>query len=129
MIVIVNILIPVTGDGSNAQDGDAENLKSATERLCGKWRIDSYKKNGIDKTFLKKAYTEVYTPDGNYSYSCGNISGTGRWTFQNKEKEIKLIHISNPSPLIVVILKLEEKQFWYYYMEGNDKKEFHMVEQ
>ena len=25
------------------------------------------------------------------------------------------------------ILKLEEKQFWYYTMDGNDKYEYHLV--
>jgi len=29
----------------------------------------------------------------------------------------------------LTILKLEEKAFWYYYMDGTDKIEFHLIPQ
>ena len=84
--------------------------------------------NGNDYTSLLADYTETFSKDGNYSYSWGSIAGTGTWTFENNDEEIQLTGISNQSSYRMIILKLEEKTFWYYYMDGNDRKEFHMVQ-
>ena len=110
-------------------DGPLISFRSRTERVANTWKVDNYKKNGTDYTSLLSAYTETYTKAGAYSYSWNGITGTGTWGFQNKDKEILLTGLSNQSTYTLVILKLEEKEFWYYYMDGNDKKEFHMVPQ
>jgi hypothetical protein len=109
-------------------DGPAISLKTRKERVANTWRVDNYKVNGTDFTSLVSDYTETFTKDGNYSYQWGILGGSGSWSFQNKDEEIKLTGIENQSSYTLVILKLEEKTFWYYYMDGNDKKEFHMVE-
>jgi hypothetical protein len=84
--------------------------------------------NGTDYTSLVAGYTETYTKDGDYSYQWGSLSGTGKWAFQNHDDEIKLNGVSNQSSQTLIIQKLEEKQFWYYYMDGGDMHEFHMVQ-
>ncbi len=110
------------------EDGPLISLTSRTERVANTWRVDNYKVNDTDYTSLFSDYTETFTKGGDYSYSWGIISGSGVWTFQNSDKEIQLAGINNQNSHILVILKLEEKAFWYYYMDGNDKKEFHMVQ-
>jgi hypothetical protein len=110
-------------------DGPIISLNSRTERVANTWIVDNYKINGSDFTSLVSGYTETYSKDGNYSYSWGAISGTGTWAFQNKDAEIRITGTNNQTSVTLYIQKLEEKQFWYYYMDGNDKKEFHMIEE
>ncbi|NCA80823.1 MAG: hypothetical protein EOM76_11710 [Sphingobacteriia bacterium] len=93
------------------------------------WKVDNYKKNGTDYTSLVTDDRETFTSAGDYSYTWGILSGTGKWAFQNNDTEIKLTGTDNQASYTLVILKLEEKAFWYYYMDGNDKKEYHMVQQ
>ncbi len=109
-------------------DGPMFSIHSRTERVANTWKVDNYKKNGNDYTSLFAGYTETYSKDGNFSYAFGNFSGTGTWTFQSKDTQIQINGINNQSSETLYILKLEEKEFWYYYMDGNDRKEFHMVQ-
>lgn len=110
------------------EDGPLLSLHSRAERVANTWRIDNYKINGNDYTSLLAGYTESYSKDGNYSYSWGNNAGTGTWTFQNKDEEVRIIGNSNQSNVTLFILKLQEKEFWYYYMDGNDRHELHMIQ-
>jgi hypothetical protein len=126
--LIALIAIPTMESCSKYPDGPVISFRSRAERVANTWKIDNYKVNGDDYTSLLSGYTETFSKDGAYSYSWGSISGTGNWAFQNKDEEIRLTGTSNQDSYTMVILKLEEKQFWYYYMDGNDKKEFHMVQ-
>jgi hypothetical protein len=110
-------------------DGPLISLNSKTERVANTWKVDNYKINGNDYTSLVSGYTETYTKDGNYYYTFGSLSGTGTWAFQNNNEEVRITGIDHQSSETLYIQKLEEKQFWYYYMDGNDKKEFHMIQE
>jgi hypothetical protein len=109
-------------------DGPSLSLRSRAERVTNTWKVDSYKKNGSDFTFLYANYHETFTKEGNYSYSWGSVSGTGLWAFQNNDTQIKITGIKLQSSQTLYILKLEEKEFWYYYFDGDDRKEFHLVQ-
>jgi hypothetical protein len=109
-------------------DGPAFSLRTRKARVANTWKVENYKVNGDDYTSLVSDYVETYSKDGNYSYSWGSLAGTGTWAFQNNDSEIRLTGITNQSSYTMVILKLEEKTFWYYYMDGNDRKEFHMIQ-
>lgn len=109
-------------------EGPGISFRSKTERVSNTWKVDNYKINGSDYTSLVVGYIETFSKDGNYSFSFGSIVGTGKWEFQNKEMEIRITGTSNQSSETLFIQKLEEKQFWYYYMDGNDKMEFHMIQ-
>jgi hypothetical protein len=128
--IIAGIMLTALLTGTGCQkypDGPILSFHSRAERVANTWRIDNYKINGSDYTSLYAGYTETYSKDGNYSYSMGNVAGTGTWMFINNDEEIALTGVSNQRSYTMVILKLEENQFWYYYMDGNDRKEFHMV--
>jgi len=128
-IALITIVITVFESCKKYPDGPLISFHTRTQRVANTWKVDNYKKNGSDYTSLVTAYSETYTKDGGYSYEWNGISGTGTWSFQNSDKEILLTGTSNQATYTLVILKLEEKEFWYYYMDGNDKKEFHMVPQ
>lgn len=102
-------------------------IVSKAERVANVWKVDNYKVNDVDYTSLVTSYTETFTKDGNYSYQWGILGGTGTWKFQKNYSEILLTGVNNQSDRTLVILKLEESQFWYYYMDGSDKKVFHLV--
>jgi len=127
-LLLTGVVITGTQSCSKYPDGPLISFHSRAERVANTWRIDNYKVNGNDQTSLLSGYTETYTSDGNYSYTWGNFTGTGIWAFQNKDKEIRLTGISNQNDHTLIIQKLEDKQFWYYYMDGGDMKEFHMVQ-
>jgi hypothetical protein len=127
VLIVVMMLIGMQSC-KKYDDGPAISFVSRTERVSNTWRVDNYKVNGDDFTSLLSGYTETFTKDGDYSYNWGVFSGTGIWTFANSDSEIRLTGTENQSSQTLVILKLEEKQFWYYYMDGNDKKEFHLVQ-
>jgi len=127
LILLAGMMI-VTGESCKKYpDGPTFSIHSRTERVANTWRVDNYKVNDADYTSLVSGYTETYSKDGNFSYSFGSLAGTGTWAFQNKDEQIKITGNTNQSDVTLYILKLEEKQFWYYYMDGNDKKEFHMI--
>jgi hypothetical protein len=120
-------MMPLMQSCRKYPDGPLISLHSRTERVCNTWRVESYLKNGTDYTSLMAGYSETYTKDGNYSYVWGSIAGTGVWAFADNDSDIQLTGLTNQETHTLVILKLEQKEFWYYYIEGNDRKEYHMV--
>ena len=126
-VLIAGLIITGIQSCKKYPEGPTVSFMSKKERVANTWKVDNYKINGNDYTSLVSDYTETFTKEGDYSYSWGALSGTGKWEFQNKAKEIKLTGTNNQKSYTLVIQKLEEKQFWYYYMDGNDKKEFHLI--
>jgi hypothetical protein len=111
------------------EDGPLFSLMTKTSRLSNNWKIDNYKVNDVDLTSLLNGYTETFTTDHNYSYTWGILGGTGTWAFQNNYAEVRITGTSNQSDVTLYILKLEKTQFWYYIIDGNDRKEYHMVQE
>lgn len=110
-------------------DNQLISLRSRAERVANNWVVDNYKMNDVDLTSLVSDYKELFTKEGDYSYQWGLLSGTGTWAFQNDDAEILITGITNQTTKTLVILKLEEKEFWYYIMDGTDKHEYHMIQQ
>lgn len=108
-------------------NGPAFSLRTRAERVANTWKVENYKINRNDFTSLVSNYTETFSKKGNYSYSWGIFNESGSWSFQNKDKEIKLTGPDNQTSRVLIILKLEEKSFWYYYIDGNDKNELHLI--
>lgn len=109
-------------------ENEGISLRSRAERVSNTWKVDNYKINGNDYTSLVSSYTETYQKDGRFSYAWGNSNGQGSWNFQNKDQEIKLYGSDEQSSRTLIIEKLEERVFWYHYMEGNNKHELHLVQ-
>lgn len=112
------------------EEGPAISFRSKTARVANTWKVESYTINGTDytSTLANLNYMETYDKDGNYSYTSSAGSGSGRWEFQSNEEQIKRSGVSSQPTETLVILRLKEKEFWYYYLDGNDRHEFHLVE-
>ncbi|MFO0322762.1 MAG: hypothetical protein ACK504_10085 [Bacteroidota bacterium] len=127
LAVLFAVVIPVVQGCKKYEDGPTFSLRSRKERVSNTWKVENYKINGTDFTSLVSSYTEVFTKKGSFNYSWGLLNGSGTWTFQNKDSEIKLNGNDSQSSRTLVILRLEEKSFWYYYMDGNNKNELHLI--
>ncbi|HEY5590475.1 MAG TPA: hypothetical protein VIK55_05605 [Paludibacter sp.] len=114
---------------SQYPDNNGITLVSKVDRVSKTWKVENYKLNDVDYTSMLSGYTETFTKQGAYSYQWAILGGTATWVFQNKDAEIRITGVSNQESKTLFILKLEEKAFWYYYMDGNDKKVFHMIPQ
>ncbi|MBC7862638.1 MAG: hypothetical protein IAF38_06655 [Bacteroidia bacterium] len=127
IILIAIAMISLMPSCKKYPEGPAFSLRTRAERVSNTWKVENYKVNGTDYTSLVSGYTETYTKSGAYSYAWGSFTGAGTWAFANNDKEIHISGTNNQSDHTLIILKLEEKEFWYYYMDGGDKKEFHMI--
>jgi len=129
MLLMASILLFGFQSCSQYPDNDGITLVSKTERVSGLWKVENYKVNDVDYTSLVSGYTETFTKDGAFSYQWGVLGGNGTWVFQNKDAEIQITGINNQNSKTLFIQKLEKTQFWYYYFDASDKKEFHMIKQ
>lgn len=127
LIVLCALAIPTTQSCKKYEDGPVFSLRTRTARVANTWKVENYKINGDDFTSLVSSYTETFTKKGAYSYSWGILDGSGTWEFQNKDAEIKLSGNDGQASRTLFILKLEENAFWYYYMDGNNKNELHLI--
>ncbi len=127
IIILAALLMPTIQSCKKYPDGPTFSLKSRAERVANTWKVENYKINGNDFTSLVSSYTETFTKKGAYSYFWGILDGSGTWSFQNKDTEIQIVGTDNQTSRRLTILKLEEKSFWYYYYEGNDKHELHLI--
>ena len=128
LIILLGILIiPAIQSFKVYPDKAAISLRSKTERVSNTWKVENYKINGYDYTFLVSCYTETFSENGHYSYSWGNLRGFGVWSFQNNNKEIKMNGNDSLSSRTIVIQKLDDNSFWYYYMDGINKNELHLI--
>jgi len=127
LMMVVGTVLPFSQGCQKYSDGPLISLKTKTARISNTWSIDNYKVNGTDYTSLVSGYTETFTKEGDYSYKLSIITGTGTWAFANNNEIVRITGIDNQSNADLVIMKLTDSQFWYYYMDGDDKKEFHMI--
>ena len=128
-LVLAVLLLASVQSCSQYPDNNGITLVSKIDRVSKTWEVENYKVNGVDYTSLVSSYTESFTKTGDYSYLWAIIGGTGTWAFQNNDAEIKITGTTNLTSKTLVILRLENTEFWYYYMDGADKKEFHMIRQ
>jgi hypothetical protein len=110
-------------------DGPSISFRSRIERVANTWKMEQVMLNGSDVTsnFTNINYTETYDKSENYSYSSTVGSGSGKWSFENNDMQIKRQGVSGQSTLDLTILRLKENSFWYKYTDGNDSYEFHLV--
>jgi hypothetical protein len=130
-VAVTAIAVLFAASCGKYEEGPSISLRSKTARVCNTWKVEKYMVNGSDQTatlnLILPNYREVYDKEGNYSFSYDGNSGSGRWEFQNDKAEIKRSGVSSQSSATLVILKLKEKEFWYYIMDGSDKEEVHMI--
>lgn len=112
------------------EEGPGLSFRSKLARVSNTWEVESYTINGMDNTSTLKNlnYTETYEKDGSFSYNSSAGGGSGKWEFQVNEEQIKRSGTSGQSTETLYILRLKKKEFWYYYLDGSDRHEFHLIE-
>src|ERR1035437_7977486 len=129
--ILIGILVIVSSLTSCKKypDGPWISLETRTARVANTWKMEQIMLNGSDitSTLTSINYTETYDKSGNYSYSSTIGSGSGKWSFENKDTQIKRQGVSGQSSEDLTILRLEEKSFWYKYTDGKDNYEFHLI--
>jgi len=128
LILFGALMIPAFQSCKKYDEGPGMSLRSREERVANTWKVENYKINSDDYTSLVSNYTETFSKTGTYSYVWGSLSGSGTWSFQSDDEQIKLYGNDDQSSRTLFILKLEEKTFWYYYMDGTDRHELHLVQ-
>ena len=129
LVLLSGILMVGIQSCSQYEDNTSISLVSKTARLSRVWKVENYKVDSVDLTSLMATYTETFTKDGAYSFQWAILGGTASWAFQNGNADIKITNVNNVASKTLTILKLEDDALWYYYMDGDSKKEFHMVPQ
>ncbi len=135
-VLIAVLVFPGLQGCKKYPDGPSISMRSKAARLDNSWRVEFYSKNGSNESaeFMAKkvSYIETFTKDNRWSYTYINPndgklkSGEGSWQFLNDDNQILITEGSESK--VLTILKLEEKQFWFYYSDGDDLKEFHLVQ-
>lgn len=112
------------------EEGPGLSFRSKEARLANTWKVVSCNVDGTDYTsfYTNINYTETYDESGNYSYSSNSGSGTGKWQFQSDKEEIYRSAVAGQPTRTLTILKLKDKEFWYYFKDGSSKYEFHLEE-
>ncbi|MDQ3109131.1 MAG: hypothetical protein M3R17_04475 [Bacteroidota bacterium] len=127
-LIIAALAIPTIQSCKKYPEGPSVSLRSREERVANTWKVENYKINSTDYTSLVAGYEQTFSKGGAYSYSWGSTNGSGTWAFQNEEAEIRITGVNSQPSETLYILKLKEKEFWYYIMDGNDKHEYHLLQ-
>lgn len=111
------------------QEGPSISLRSKAERVSNTWKMEKVTMNGTDITSMYTSinYLETYDKEGVYSYTSTADSGSGQWTFEANNEQIRRKGVSGQPTLDLTILKLKEKSFWYTVVDGGDTYEFHLI--
>jgi hypothetical protein len=126
-LLTITIAVSTLQSCKKYENGPRISLRSRTQRVANIWKIENYTLDGKDLTSLSSGYTQTFTSDNNYSFSFGILGGTGKWVFQNDDKEIKIYGINGQSSSVLTILKLEEKSFWYKSTDAGKITVMHLI--
>lgn len=119
-------------------------VSKAEKNLTSKvWKLDAYYRNNNDETskLLISNFTEEFLDNGSINRSYKDNDGDiyneiGSWSFDEDKQQLKISEIgsieltdetSTVSSSDYNILKLNKKEFWYFYENGGDEHEFHFV--
>ncbi|MCA6361592.1 MAG: hypothetical protein IM638_01010 [Bacteroidetes bacterium] len=148
-LLLLTVLVLAVPACKKYPEGPTISLRTKTARVSNEWTVEKSMRNGVDQTAaFNTAYSgliETYTKDGVWTYSYtdagGNlVSGAGEWEFEDDDddddgdgdddprKSSIERENSNNLPSEIHILKLEEKEMWYWYKENNDRVEVHLTE-
>lgn len=135
--IILSLMILIAGC-KKYPDGPAISLISKKERMANTWHLSNYYENGVDRTTdFNNTFQGVYITfdkGGNYHfyykvYGLVEYNENGTWNFTNDDKDFMTNpSTGNGSTATHHILKLKEKELWYYDDADNNgiKREYHL---
>jgi len=118
-------------------------IGKADKHLKKSWRIDKYYRNGTDETskLLISNFREEFKDGSVYIRSYIDKDGkasseSGNWQFDNDKFQINLsgvgsIDLTDETSTVSTsdynILRLKKDELWYFFQNGGDRHDFHMV--
>lgn len=116
-------------------------IKKTDKNLTsGTWVLNKYLKNGVDKTstLLISGYKENYSSNNVYTRNYTDKNGSpviddGRWLQDDENESLSIsdvgsVEITQESGTVsssyYKIIKLTDKEFWYYFDNGGARHEF-----
>jgi hypothetical protein len=118
-------------------------VRKTEKNLVKIWKLEKYIRNSTDETSLLfiTGYEETYSDNGSiyrtYIEADGSIkSETGTWKFDKDQKKLYISGLGSVeitaatgtvSSSYYNVLKLDKDEFWYYYTNGSEKHEFHLI--
>lgn len=124
------------------EDGAIES--DVDDKIISTWKLQSYYLNGTDETssiFITN-YSEKYTENRTFTRIYTDKNGdmdyeSGSWRLSDDNKEVQISGVSSindfsdktnsVSSSKFIILKLTDSEYWYYFINGSDKHEFHFT--
>lgn len=120
-------------------EGPALSLRSKKERVANTWKLDALISGGVDSTAYFNSffndYTVSLTKSGSYTISYNfrgfSASESGDWAFSSDKEDLQITpktvsYGTVPSPSVLQIMKLYEKELWLRSFYGNGvAKEYH----
>lgn len=139
-IAVIAISVVLLISCSKYEEGPKFTLRSKKERLANNWKVDKYFKEDIEQTETFKTNFKNYlfsiSKGGTYVLSYDSAVGgvfydEGIWRFVSGDKT-RVEYLSNRQGALVktfTILKLKDKEAWYYTNDKGFKEEFRMKPQ
>jgi len=136
-LFLLSIISIIGSSCKKYENGPDFSLLPKKERLANAWKLSSYSEDGVDKTstfnsLFKDALFTIET-DGDYTFTykplgIGSYTETGTWRFINDKKDFETNPTSGIGSIGVHhILKLKDKELWYYDEDNGVKKEYHLI--
>ena len=129
--IILGLAFLLTLSCNKYEEGRWICLKSKKERVANTWQLEEYRINGVDVTAKYKAinYTEKYNKAGEFEISANNETRDGQWEFISEARCMRRFGMEGIPTRTLIITRLTEKEFWYYYMleTEDDQHERHEI--
>lgn len=141
LIALAITLIGISGCEKYEEGGV---VRKGDDKIISTWKLQSYHFNGTDETSLIyiSNYSEQYAENGTYTRIYTDKNGdvdneSGTWSLSDDNKEVQISGVSSindfsdktnsVSSSKFIILKLTDSEYWYSFINGSDKHEFHFT--
>lgn len=138
-LIVVSVLLM-----TSCKKYDEGGFVGKTEKnLVKSWKLEKYLRNSTDETslLLISGYEETYSDNGSILRTYIDVDATtktetGTWKFDKDQKKLNIsglssVEITDATGTVTSsyynVLKLDKDEFWYYYTNGSDKHEFHLI--
>ena len=128
--------------GSCQKFAEGGQVSKAETNLKTSWKLEKYLRNSNDETanLSIQNYEETYSNDAaftrSYVKNAEVILENGNWHLDKDQEKLQVsgigsVEITTASGTVsssyYTIIKLDRNEFWYYFINGSDKHEFHLV--
>lgn len=125
------VLTLVLGSCKKYEEGPGFSLRSKNARVAGDWKLEKSIYNGQDEPLDADDKDDVwkFDKDGTFEFQDpGTSTEKGTWAFDNKKEKITLTFDGSSFALVVEVIRLTNKEFWFKFIDGTDVQETHLMQ-